>query len=207
MAMRDLASALAKLKAMKPEGAGSASVAAEPAAEPAVAPSGAETRSPADAGTGAVPAASAAPPASAVPGASALLGLSAAMTARTAVAAAPALAPSTAPAHGAQQQLLPAPTLPSSDALPKELADAVQSLANALHAQEPGIDSWLERIHEQLRAYPELTHILTPEQVRAVCSGWLAKTQTAVVASASKARSGAKAAKLTGKAPISDADL
>lgn len=129
------------------------------------------------------------------------------MTARTAVAAAPAPAPSTAPAQGAQQQLLPAPTLPSSDALPKELADAVQSLANALHAQEPGIDSWLERIHEQLRAYPELTHILTPEQVRAVCSGWLAKTQTAVVASASKARSGAKAAKLTGKAPISDADL
>lgn len=198
MAMRDLASALAKLKAMKPEGAGS------DAAEPAVAPSGAETRSPADAGTGAVPAV---PAAGAVPGASALLGLSAAMTARTAVAAAPAPAPSTAPAQGAQQQLLPAPTLPSSEALPKELADAVQSLANALHAQEPGIDSWLERIHEQLRAYPELTHILTPEQVRAVCSGWLAKTQTAVVASASKARSGAKAAKLTGKAPISDADL
>lgn len=159
MSAPNLASALAKLKAMKPEGA-------------------------------------------AAPAASSPLAASAALTARVAATAAPAPAP--APV---QQPLLPAPVLPSSDALPKELADAVQSLATALHNTEPGIDQWLELIHEQLRACPELTHILSPEQVRAVCSGWLAKTQTAVVASASKARSGAKATKLTGKAPLSDGDL
>lgn len=98
------------------------------------------------------------------------------------------------------------PVNPDMQSQHPELVAQVQALADALHKQEPGIEHWLERIHEQLRAYPELCHILTPEQVRALCSAWMAKTQSYVVATATKAKSGAKAAKLSG-VKLSDDDL
>lgn len=142
----------------------------------------------------------------------ALTKLAAATAQSTAVAesAAPA-APSVPapPVPAPPAALLPPPQLPVNPDLQSqhpELVAQVQSLADALHKQEPGIEHWLERIHEQLRAYPELCHILTPEQVRAVCGAWMAKTQTYVVATATKARSGAKAAKLSG-VKLSDDDL
>jgi hypothetical protein len=154
-----------------------------------------------------------APPAPTVPATpmlgalAALTKLAAATTQSTAVAE--SVAPAAPPAPAIPAALLPPPQLPVNPDLQSqhpELVAQVQSLADALHKQEPGIEHWLERIHEQLRAYPELCHILTPEQVRAVCGAWMAKTQTYVVATATKARSGAKAAKLSG-VKLSDDDL
>ena len=195
MAGIDMSAALAKLNAMRAAGsAGEARREAGPDAAVEVV-------------AVAVPAAPPAPPAPATPmlGAlAALTKLAAATTQSTAVAesAAP-------PAPAIPAALLPPPQLPVNPDLQSqhpELVAQVQSLADALHKQEPGIEHWLERIHEQLRAYPELCHILTPEQVRAVCGAWMAKTQTYVVATATKARSGAKAAKLSG-VKLSDDDL
>lgn len=192
MAGIDMNAALAKLNAMRAASAGEARREAGPdAAVEAVA----------------VVAPTPSAPAPATPMLSALAALTklaAATTQSTAVAesAAP-------PVPAPPAALLPPPQLPVNPDLQSqhpELAAQVQSLADALHKQEPGIEHWLERIHEQLRAYPELCHILTPEQVRAVCGAWMAKTQTYVVATATKAKSGAKAAKISG-VKLSDDDL
>lgn len=107
----------------------------------------------------------------------------------------------------AQMGLLPAPSLPVNPALAErnpQLVAQVQELSEMLHKQQPGIDTWLEQIHVQLRAYPELVHILTPEQVGALCSGWMQRTQVAVVKTATKARSGKAVGKLV---KLSDDDI
>lgn len=120
----------------------------------------------------------------------------------------PAAATAQLPAPSAQPSLLEPPVLPATPELEQQnptLIASIQDLSNALHAAQPGIEFWLDRIHEQLRAYPELLHILTPEQVGAVCKAWQAKTQIAVVKAATKTRSSSKAAKLGAK--LSDADL
>lgn len=206
MAAIDMNAALAKLNAMRAASAGEARREAGP-----------------DAATQSVPSVPSVPPAPPVPPApatpmmgalAALTKLAAATAQSTAVAesaapVAPAAPPVPAPVPAPPAALLPPPQLPVNPDLQSqhpELVAQVQSLADALHKQEPGIEHWLERIHEQLRAYPELCHILTPEQVRAVCGAWMAKTQTYVVATATKARSGAKAAKLSG-VKLSDDDL
>lgn len=122
---------------------------------------------------------------------------------RAKAAALTAKAVATAPAEPAAPPELPAtPELAERN---PELLRAVQDLSNALHTAQPGIEHWLDRIHEQLRAYPELLHILTPEQIGAICKAWQAKTQVAVVKAAAKTRSTAKAAKLGVK--LSDEDL
>lgn len=196
MAAIDMNAALAKLNAMRAASAGEARREAGPDAAVEVV---------AAVSTPAPPAPPAPAPATPMLGAlAALTKLAAATTQSTAVAesAAP-------PVPAIPAALLPPPQLPVNPDLQSqhpELVAQVQSLADALHKQEPGIEHWLERIHEQLRAYPELCHILTPEQVRAVCGAWMAKTQTYVVATATKARSGAKAAKLSG-VKLSDDDL
>lgn len=199
MAGIDMSAALAKLNAMR--AAGSAGEARREAGPDAAA----QKEVVAAVSTPAPPAPPAPAPATPMLGAlAALTKLAAATTQSTAVAesAAP-------PVPAIPAALLPPPQLPVNPDLQSqhpELVAQVQSLADALHKQEPGIEHWLERIHEQLRAYPELCHILTPEQVRAVCGAWMAKTQTYVVATATKARSGAKAAKLSG-VKLSDDDL
>lgn len=195
MAAIDMNAALAKLNAMRAASAGQTGAGeARREAGP-------------DAAAQAVVAAVPVVPAPATPmmGALAALTKLAAATAQSTAVAESAAPPVPAPPAA----LLPPPQLPVNPDLQSqhpELVAQVQSLADALHKQEPGIEHWLERIHEQLRAYPELCHILTPEQVRAVCGAWMAKTQTYVVATATKARSGAKAAKLSG-VKLSDDDL
>ena len=197
MAAIDMNAALAKLNAMRAASAGEARREAGPdAATQAV--------------VAAVPVPAPAPaPATPMMGALAALTKLAAATAQSTAVAESAAPPVPAPVPAPPAALLPPPQLPVNPDLQSqhpELVAQVQSLADALHKQEPGIEHWLERIHEQLRAYPELCHILTPEQVRAVCGAWMAKTQTYVVATATKARSGAKAAKLSG-VKLSDDDL
>ena len=205
MAAIDMNAALAKLNAMRAAAAGQTGAGeARREAGPDAAAQAVVAAVPA------VPAPAPAPaPATPMMGALAALTKLAAATAQSTAVAESAAPPVPAPVPAPPAALLPPPQLPVNPDLQSqhpELVAQVQSLADALHKQEPGIEHWLERIHEQLRAYPELCHILTPEQVRAVCGAWMAKTQTYVVATATKARSGAKAAKLSG-VKLSDDDL
>lgn len=189
----DIATAMAKLQAMR--------AASEPAKV--------ETEEPRREAEANAAAAHAMPaPTAHTPLAGALSALKAltAQSASTTVAMAAAPAPAVAAPIAALEPPAQLPVNPEMQSQHPELVAQVQQLADALHKQEPGIEHWLERIHEQLRAYPELCHILTPEQVRALCSGWMQKTQSYVVATVTKSRSGTKAAKLAGT-KLSDDDL
>lgn len=70
-----------------------------------------------------------------------------------------------------------------------KLAESCQNLANALWEQEPEIGGFLDAIHEQLRAEPELMHILTEEQIRAVYTGFIAQSGKQLASSKSKSKS------------------
>lgn len=204
MAAIDMNAALAKLNAMRAAGATAGTGEARREAGPEAAAQGSVT-----AAVPAVPACVPSTPPAATPmlGALAALTKLAATTTQSAAAAESGAAVAVRPAvPAASAPPPPLPVNPDLQSQHPELVAQVQSLADALHRQEPGIEHWLERIHEQLRAYPELCHILTPEQVRALCSAWMAKTQSYVVATATKAKSGAKAAKLSG-VKLSDDDL
>lgn len=75
-----------------------------------------------------------------------------------------------------------------------ELVQAVFKLAEALHAQEPGMDFFLKDIHKALRGEPELLHVMTDEQIEAVYQAQIAHSKIAVVPGKAKAPSKSKAA-------------
>ena len=52
-----------------------------------------------------------------------------------------------------------------------ELIVKLNDLADALEKDNPGIATYVERIHENLRQYPELVHVLEPAQVKILVSG------------------------------------
>lgn len=52
-----------------------------------------------------------------------------------------------------------------------ELIVKLNDLAYALEKDNPGIATYVERIHENLRQYPELVHVLEPAQVKILVSG------------------------------------
>lgn len=75
-----------------------------------------------------------------------------------------------------------------------DLCREIEELNRKLVAKEPALPSLLQAIHKQLASAPELVHMLTPEQVRALYKAWFARTQTVVspVAKASKAKAASK---------------
>lgn len=53
----------------------------------------------------------------------------------------------------------------------KQFATILSHLESAIEKQAPGIMNYLQEISTNLLQYPELTHILTNEQLHIICSG------------------------------------
>lgn len=182
--MTDLTAALAKLHAMR----AAQTAAAVPQAAPAVS---------------AAPAAEPAAPAASSGQSFAARLLQRANATRTVLAAA-----EPAPTHAAPAQTAllfqPPESPPELQERAPELVQAVHNLAAALYAAEPGLDNFLADIHKALRAEPELTHIMSDDQIAVVYQAQIAHSKVAVVPAKAKAPSKAKAA--AAKA-ISDDDM
>lgn len=75
-----------------------------------------------------------------------------------------------------------------------DLCRAVEELNRKLLAKEPALPSLLQEIHKQLASTPELVHMLTPEQTRAIYKAWFARTNTVVapIAKGTKAKAASK---------------
>lgn len=176
--MTDLTAALAKLHAMRAAQNAPAAPAA-PAAEPA------------------------APAASSSPSLAARL-LQRANATRTVLAAAEPAPTQAAPTQQTALLFQPPESPPELQERAPELVQAVHNLAAALYAAEPGLDNFLADIHKALRSEPELTHIMSDDQIAVVYQAQIAHSKIAVVPAKAKAPSKAKAA--AAKA-ISDDDM
>lgn len=49
----------------------------------------------------------------------------------------------------------------------------LEELSSAIHANAPGVPTYLEQINQQLNQYPELVHKLSPEKIKIVVQGAL----------------------------------
>ena len=52
-----------------------------------------------------------------------------------------------------------------------ELITKLNELADALEKENPGIATYVESIHKNLLQYPELIHMLKPEETRILVAG------------------------------------
>jgi hypothetical protein len=76
-----------------------------------------------------------------------------------------------------------------------ELCDATRKLAQELESEQQDINYWLDRVHEQLRQQPELLHMLSDEQTRALYRGIIARSKVVIVPEKAKPASKARSAK------------
>jgi hypothetical protein len=68
-----------------------------------------------------------------------------------------------------------------ADILPK-----IERLQSALEAQAPGIENYLSEINEDLRQYPELTFLLSDEEIAPIYAAILKKTNTVIAVKTAK---------------------
>lgn len=123
---------------------------------------------------------------------------------RTVLAAAEPAPTQAAPTQQTALLFQPPESPPELQERAPELVQAVHNLAAALYAAEPGLDNFLADIHKALRSEPELTHIMSDDQIAVVYQAQIAHSKIAVVPAKAKAPSKAKAA--AAKA-ISDDDM
>ena len=123
---------------------------------------------------------------------------------RTVLAAAEPAPTQAAPTQQTALLFQPPESPPELQERAPELVQAVHNLAAALYAAEPGLDNFLADIHKALRSEPELTHIMSDDQIAVVYQAQIAHSKIAVVPAKAKAPSKAKVA--AAKA-ISDDDM
>ncbi len=80
---------------------------------------------------------------------------------------------------------------------PDSFMSSLSSLQDQLLANAPGMPSYLRQIHQNLKQYPELTHLLDDSQIKIIVSGLLKKTNTDMAAVATKKRGSKKSAPLS----------
>lgn len=95
------------------------------------------------------------------------------------------------------------PSEPTSPEHGKVL-ERLQSLEDALIAQDPMMKVHLAEIHKHLIQYEELVHLLTEDQIGILMAGQQSHTNTVLVGSASTGKGKAAAVKAGAKLTISD---
>lgn len=71
----------------------------------------------------------------------------------------------------------------------RQVLESLENLKTLLIAKDPQFPHLLSHIHKQLFDSPELSHILTDEEIGIVVQGWLEKNKVQIQVKASKATS------------------
>lgn len=77
-----------------------------------------------------------------------------------------------------------------SDQLQFEVAEAIQDLSDKLLSQHPEMPHLLRKIHQTLKANPEVVTLLSEEQIGVIVNGLSKQTQTTIATSLAVGKKG-----------------
>lgn len=86
--------------------------------------------------------------------------------------------------------------------LPPSLIKCLQDLEQELKSTAPNINNYLQLIHNDLKSSPELTYILSDEQIGAIYKATMISSNTVLVAD--KVKAAKKAAKVDKSAGVDE---